>query len=106
MHSNLKQLMEKVSAEYDLVLLDTPPVLAVTDAIVMSEHVGTTILVTREGVTTLGDLNETVKRLTQIGSKVAGIVYNAVRARPGKYGYTYGKYRYSSDAYRQYTKNS
>ena len=104
MHGNLKQLMERVSAEYDLVLLDTPPVLAVTDATVMSEHVGTTILVIREGVTTLGDLNETVKRLTQIGSKVTGVVFNAVRARPGKYGYGYGKYRYSSYAYEQYTK--
>lgn len=105
MHGNLKQLLERVSSEYDLVLLDTPPVLAVTDAIVMIEHVGTTILVTREGVTTLGDLNETVKRLTQVGAKASGIVFNAVRARPGKYGYTYGKYRYSSDAYRQYTKS-
>ena len=102
LHGNLKQLLEKVSAEYDLVLLDTPPVLAVTDATVLSEHVGTTILVARENVTTLGDLNETVKRLTQIGAKVTGVVFNAVRARPGKYGYSYGKYRYSSDAYQQY----
>ncbi len=106
LHGNLKQLMEKISAEYDLVLLDTPPVLAVTDTTVLSEHVGTSILVARESVTTLGELNETVKRFTQIGAKVTGVVFNAVRPSPGKYGYGYGKYRYSSDAYQQYTKKS
>lgn len=103
-HGNLKQFMEKVSAEYDLVLLDTPPVLAVTDATMLSEHVGTSILVVREGITTLGDLNETVKRFSQIGVKVSGVVFNAVRPRPGQYGYGYGKYRYSNYAYEQYTK--
>ena len=102
---NLKQLLKKVSTEYDLVLLDTPPILAVTDAIVLSEYVGTRILVARDGITTLGELNETVKRLTQTGAKVTGVVFNAVRSRPGKYGYSYGKYRYSSHAYEQYTKS-
>jgi len=104
-HGNLKQFLDKVSAEYDLVLLDTPPVLAVTDATMLSEHVGTSILVAREGITTLGELNETVKRFTQIGAKVTGVVFNAVRPRPGKYGYGYGKYRYSGYAYQQYTKS-
>jgi tyrosine-protein kinase Etk/Wzc len=103
---NMKRFLEKVSIEYDLVILDTPPVLAVTDASVLSEHVGITILVTREGVTTLGDLNETVKRLARNGTKVTGVVFNAVRSRPGKYGSTYGTYRYTSEAYQQYTKKS
>jgi tyrosine-protein kinase Etk/Wzc len=77
-------------------LLDTPTVLAVSDATMLSEHVGTSILVARDGITLLGELNETVKRFTQIGSKVTGAVFNAVRPRPGKYGYGYG--------YEQYTK--
>ena len=103
-HGNLKQFLEKVSAEYDLILLDTPPVLAVTDATVLSEHVGTIILVAREDITSLGELKETMKRFTQTGAKVTGVVLNAVRPRPGKYGYAYGKYRYSGYAYEQYTK--
>lgn len=78
--------------------------LAATDAIVLSEPVATSILVAWEGDTTLGDLNETVKRFTQTGAKVTGVVFNAVHPRPGKYGYGYGKYRYSSYAYEQYTK--
>ncbi|KXS31014.1 MAG: Exopolysaccharide transport protein family [Candidatus Gallionella acididurans] len=101
----MKQPLKRVYAEYDLVLLDTPPVLAVTDATVLSEHVGTSIRVASEGVTTLGDLNETVKSFTQTGAKVTGVVFNALRPRPGKYGYGYGWYRYSSDTYQQYTKS-
>lgn len=104
-HGNQKKFLERVSAQYDLVLLDTPPVLAVTDPTMLSEHIGTNILVARECITTLGELNETVKRFTQVGAKVSGVVFNAVRPRPGQYGYGYGKYRYSGDAYRQYTKN-
>lgn len=105
-YGNVKQMLEKASAEYDLVMLDTPPVLAVTDAAMLSEHVGTAILVARENVTTLADLNETAKRLTQVGSKVNGVVFNALRPRPGRYGYSYGKYRYSSYAYRQYSEST
>lgn len=105
--SNLPRLLEKASAEYEVVLLDTPPILAVADANMLSGKIGTNILVAREGVTTLGDLNETVKRFSQTGDKVAGVVFNAVRPRPGKYGYGYGygKYRYSSHAYEHYAKS-
>jgi len=51
-------------------------------------------------------INETVKRFTQTGAKVTGVVFNAARPRPGKYGYAYGKYRYSGYAYEQYTRRS
>ena len=85
--------MEKVSSEYDLVLLDTPPVLAVTDATMLSEHVGTNILVAREGITTLGEWNEAVKALHPgwyQGDRCS--VQFGAPAGPGKY-------RYSSHAY-------
>ena len=102
----MKLPLKRVSAEYDLVLLDTQPLLAVTDATVLSEYVETSILVAREGVTTLGELNETVKRFNQSGSKVTGVVFNAVRHRPGKYGHGNGKYRYISETYKQYAKST
>jgi len=69
----------------------------------LSEHVGSSILVAREGIATLGELNETVKRFSQIGAKVSGIVFNVVRPRPGKYGYV--KYRYLVHDYKLYTKS-
>ena len=101
-HGNLKRFLNEISADYDLVVLDTAPVLAVADAIMLSEHVGTKILVAREGITGLGELNETVNRFTHAGAKVTGVVLNAMRPRHGKYGYGDGKYRYTSHAYDQY----
>lgn len=101
-HDNMTLFLEKASKEYDIVLVDTPPVLAVTDAMVLSAHIGSTFLIARESVTMLGDLNESAKRFIQAGKNVTGVVFNGVRPRPGKYGYGDGKYRYTSHAYEQY----
>ncbi|MGO2390419.1 polysaccharide biosynthesis tyrosine autokinase, partial [Pseudoalteromonas sp.] len=49
MHSNFSKLVEEVSAAYDIVIVDTPPILAVTDPAIVSAHTGTTLLVTRFG---------------------------------------------------------
>lgn len=102
LHGNMTRLLESASAEYDLVMLDTPPILAVTDAAVLSEHVGTLILVAREGVTTLGEINESAKRFEQTGSTISGVLFNVVRRRLANYVYGDGKYRYTSHAYEQY----
>ena len=71
-HGNLKKFLEGVYAEYNLVLLDKLPVLSVSNATLISEHVGISILLARESITTLGELRETVKCFTQIGAKVGG----------------------------------
>ena len=94
----MKLPLKRVSAEYDFALLDTRPLLAMMD----ERACGPSILVAREGVTRMGELNETVKRFNQSGSKVTGVVFNAVRHRPGKYGHGNVKYRYTSEAYKQY----
>jgi tyrosine-protein kinase Etk/Wzc len=103
LHEDLPSLLERISGEFDIVLFDTPPVLAVTDATVLSAQVAINILVAREGVTTLGEINESIKRLSQAGTGISGVVFNGVRPRPG-YAYGYGNYRYSSHAYEQYTQ--
>ena len=91
----MKLLLKRVSAEYDLVLLDTPPVLAVTDAVMLGSRFGSIILVARVGVTVLGEIEESAKRLVQSGSSVTGAVFNGVRHRPGLYRYGYQSYRYA-----------
>ncbi len=100
--SRLHGLLDQLSANYDLVIMDTPPVLAVTDATVLSHIAGTIILVTREGTTTLGEVHESIKRFTQVGTAITGILFNGVRQRPTKYGYNSYRYRYSSQAYDSY----
>lgn len=96
------QLLEALSAQYDLVLIDTPPVLAVSDTQVLAPHAGTVFLVARAEVTALGELQESTKRLGQTGVQVKGVVFNDLdtsRQRYGGYGYKYSRYRYTNYQY-------
>lgn len=96
------QLLQTVSAQYDLVLIDTPPVLAVSDTQVLAPHTGTLFLLARAEVTTLGELYESAKRLGQSGVLVKGVVFNGLdtsRQRYGGYGYKYSRYRYTNYQY-------
>ena len=96
------QLLQHLSAEYDLVLIDTPPVLAVSDTQVLAPHAGTVFLVARAEVTALGELQESTKRLGQTGVPVKGVVFNDLdtsRQRYGGYGYKYSRYRYTNYQY-------
>jgi len=96
------QLLQTLSAQYDLVLIDTPPVLAVSDTQVLAPHVGTVFLVARAEVTALGELQESTKRLGQTGVPVKGVVFNDLdtsRQRYGGYGYKYSRYRYTNYQY-------
>ena len=84
--------LQRLQDQYDLVLIDTPPVLAVSDACVLAQRTGTVLLVARAETTTLGELQETAKRLTQAGGSVRGVVFNGLDFKR-RYGYGYG-YRY------------
>ena len=101
LNSKLPAVLEKCSAGYDVVILDTPPILAVTDPSVLAPKAGTMILAVREGKTSLAEIHESIKRLSHVGATVTGVLMNGVRARPSQY-YGYGSYRYSSYAYDSY----
>jgi tyrosine-protein kinase Etk/Wzc len=95
--------IKKLSSQYDLVIIDTPPVLTVSDAQILAHLAGTIFLVARANVTTIGELQESSKRLAQSGAKVTGVIFNALdmsKQRYGRYGYSgrYG-YKYSLDRY-------
>lgn len=84
------QLLQTLSAQYDLVLIDTPPVLAVSDTQVIASHAGTVFLVARAEVTALDELQESTKRLGHAGVPVKGVVFNGLdisRQRHSRYGY-------------------
>ena len=101
---NTTDLIQKFSALYDLVIIDTPPVLAVSDTQVLAPVAGTVFLITKSNVTTMGEVLESVKRLSQSGVNVKGVVFNdfmADKRRYGGYSYRYG-YRYSRYRYTNY----
>lgn len=94
MHSNFGKLVEEVSAAYDMVIIDTPPILAVTDPAIVSAHCGTTLLVTRFGQNHVREIELTRNRFEQNGIAVKGAVFNGVvKKASNAYGY-YGYYNY------------
>ncbi|MBN3804561.1 polysaccharide biosynthesis tyrosine autokinase [Paraburkholderia sp. Ac-20336] len=95
----IAQILSEVSKRYDVVLLDAPPVLPVTDATIFAPLAGTVLLAARSGVTSSGELLESVKRIERVGAKIAGIVFNGFRPtlRSAQYG-DYGGYAYLSNA--------
>lgn len=90
MHENFEALLKRLSLEYDLVLIDTPPVLAVTDAAVIGHHVGTSLMVVRWGLNQQREIALAKQRLEQNGVEVKGAIFNGVQKRgAGQYAYNY-----------------
>ncbi len=100
-HPNFAAVLEAVAQRYDVVLIDTAPVLAVSDALVVAPLVGSIFSVVRGNVSAIGEIDETEKRLRHAGSSVTGIVFNDLKPRASRYGYgsKYGKYNYTQYKY-------
>jgi tyrosine-protein kinase len=78
--------------QFDLVLIDSPPVLPVTDAAILSRHADVTLMLAAAGQTRRGDLRRAVEKLDQVGATIVGLVLNKVSrqtARSYRYGYSY-----------------
>lgn len=88
------QFLEKVSALYDHVIIDTPPVLAVTDGIIISQYAGVNLVIARYAKSQMKELEITVNRFEQAGIKVNGFILNDIQRSSGGYGYGYG-YNYA-----------
>ena len=99
MHPRFAELLEWASQNYDLVLVDTPPLLAVTDAAIVGSLAGTTLLVARFAVTVAKEVEITQRRLEQNGIAVKGVILNAMERRAASYyggSYSYYQYQYTS----------
>ncbi|MFC3607058.1 polysaccharide biosynthesis tyrosine autokinase [Stutzerimonas tarimensis] len=93
MHENFARFVREVSAMYDLVIFDTPPILAVTDASLVGSQAGTTLMVTRYGQNRIKEIEAAKRRLEQNGLLVKGVIFNAVERKASTYG-EYGYYQY------------
>ncbi|QGR74849.1 polysaccharide biosynthesis tyrosine autokinase [Acinetobacter lwoffii] len=92
-----KAILEKASAHFDYVLIDTPPVLAVTDGIIIAQYAGVNLLIARHGKTQIKELEITVNRFEQANVKVNGVILNDVqKGTAGSYGYNYA-YAYKAN---------
>ncbi len=96
MRPGFEHALEDLSEMYDMIIVDTPPVLAVTDACVAGKHCGTTLMVTRFDKSTAREIQLAKKRLEGSGLEIQGAILNGVkissRGSSGYYGY--GTYKY------------
>lgn len=96
MHRRFGELINWASGIYDIVILDTPPILAVTDAAIIGHYVGTTLLIARFEQNTTKEIEVSFKRFEQSGVMVKGCILNGVMKKASSYyGYGYNHYGYS-----------
>lgn len=93
--SNMKDVLTELCGEYDHIVIDTPPTLSVTDAVIMATRADTVVLVIRSGQTTRQALLHARDLLGQVNARIAGVLLNAVDLDSADYRYHYeyqGKY--------------
>lgn len=96
---NMSRLISKLKGEYDYILLDTPPITVVTDAVALSQATAGIMLVVREGYTNHESIEQALKLLRIADAKVLGFFLNDIDAASVHYGYKknykrYGRYSY------------
>lgn len=102
MNEAFGQLLDSLKESHAYVIVDTPPILAVTDAAIVGRHAGATLLVLKEGEHPMPMIADATNRLRQSGVTVRGTIFNqmgrsAGRYGRGRYGYRYGyTYQYTS----------
>ena len=101
MHANFRDLLAELSERYDVVIIDTPPLLAVTDAAIVGREAGISLIVTRFAVNPAKEIEATIRRFAQNGIELKGAVFNGVEKRAASYygngSYGYYNYEYASD---------
>jgi tyrosine-protein kinase Etk/Wzc len=97
MSERFKTMLDHVSSLYDIVIVDTPPLLAVTDAALIGKHAGTTLLVVRHGRHPMPEILESANRLRNVGVALKGVLFTDVPQRRLGYGTYYYGYESSAD---------
>lgn len=92
----MDELLTELRSRYDLVLIDTPPVLAASDAGILAPKAGAVFMVARADKTTAAELNAARRLLEQAGGEVKGVLFNGLQVEGRWYRshYHFGKYRY------------
>ena len=98
----MKQLLEKMALQYDYIILDLPPVISVSDALIISKYIDGVVVVLRHGYTRRKNIQETVRQLRFVNARILGFVYNGYRRGGGYYKKDRKYYKY----YRYYQDHS
>ncbi|WP_036771248.1 polysaccharide biosynthesis tyrosine autokinase [Photorhabdus australis] len=93
MHNRFKELLSWAEEHYDYILVDTPPILAVTDAAIIGRYAGTSLLIARYYKTRVREVDVAIRRFEQNGTHIKGVLLNAVENNSSLY--YGGHYQYS-----------
>ncbi|TXE64161.1 tyrosine-protein kinase Wzc [Serratia nematodiphila] len=94
MGNRFSDLIEWAEKNYDIVMIDTPPILAVTDAAIIGRCAGTSLMIARFAVNTVKEMEVSINRFNQNGIEIKGVILNAVQRRASSYYGDYGYYQY------------
>jgi len=94
MHSRFSELLELLGKQFDTLIVDAPPILAVSDAATIGRLTGATLMVARAGRHPIAELEQSVKRLNHAGVQVKGFVFNDLDTNRQRYRYGYKGYVY------------
>lgn len=97
MTSAWQAMINDVSSQYDLIIVDTPPILAVTDAAIIGQSAGAALMVVRYDTNSTKETMIAVERLERAGVKIGGAILNCVEKRAGR-DHGYYSYRYESES--------
>ena len=100
MSERFRGVISQIEKQYDLVIVDTPPVLAVTDALLIARAAATTLLVARFGKTSVKEVETSLKRMERMGAKVNGAILNDIVKSAALYynsGYSHYDYGYTQE---------
>lgn len=90
--NSMKQLVEEMEKDYDYVLIDTAPIVAVTDPLVIASYIDGIILVVRAESTPVDLVKSSVDKLQKVNAKIIGSILNGVEMKKGYEYYTYKRY--------------
>lgn len=99
MSNQFSTLLSTLSSEYDLIILDTPPIIAVTEGAIVGRYAGTALMVARFEQSTVKEIEIGISRFEQNGIEIKGVILNAVEKRASS-AYSYGNYshyKYGND---------
>jgi capsular exopolysaccharide synthesis family protein len=103
------EVLDLIAGENRTVVIDSPPVLSVTDAVLLSTLADGVVLVVKPGSTNMQALRQTVDQLRWVGANLIGIVLNDVPAKGSRYSYFtkgyYSYYHYGTNGYGKFAKN-
>ncbi|ENW79472.1 tyrosine-protein kinase ptk [Acinetobacter sp. ANC 3929] len=94
-----KSLLEQLSQQYDHIIIDTPPILAVTDGIIISQYAGVNLIIARYAKSQMKELELSLNRFEQANVKVNGFILNDIQRSSAGYGYGYN-YSYAYKAHK------